>query len=185
MAAPAHSGPGREVFLGPDEMIITKTDSTGHITYANRVFMRIVGYAEHQLLGQPHNIIRHPDMPRGAFRLLWKTLQSGREFFGVVKNYTANGDFYWVFANITPDYGIDHTLQGYFSVRRQAEKSAIDVVAPVYAEMLRIEAAHSKAQAPDASMEWLVAELARQGTDYEGLMLKINANAFTRKGDKA
>jgi len=179
---PAPRDTGREVFLGAEEMIITKTDPTGHITYANRVFMHLVGYAEHELLGQPHNIIRHPDMPRGAFRLMWKTLQAGQEFFAVVKNFTAKGDFYWVFANITPDYGADRKLQGYYSVRRQADKKAIAIVTPVYEQMRRIEAQESKANAPDASMNWLVAELARQGTTYERFILEINADAFGKKG---
>ncbi|WP_028535713.1 PAS domain-containing protein [Paludibacterium yongneupense] len=165
----------REVFLGPDELIITKTDPTGHITYANRVFMRLVDYSEKQLLGRPHNIIRHPDMPRGAFRLMWKTLQAGNEFFAVVKNYTASRSYYWVLANITPDTDINGRLQGYFSVRRQAGRSAVETIKPVYAEMLRIEQATDKASAPDASMNWLLQQLAGQGSDYESFILKLYA----------
>jgi PAS domain S-box-containing protein len=173
MTGPLPVQSGREVNLGPDELIITKTDSSGHISYANRVFMRIVAMEEERLLGRPHNIIRHPDMPRGAFRLLWKTLQSGKEFFGVVKNYTATGDFYWVFANITPDLDIDGRLQGYFSVRRQATRRAIEAVEPVYAEMRRIEAGCGRAEAPDVSMNWLQETLLRQGTDYERFVLGL------------
>ena len=85
MTHPAAGPASKEIRLAPHELIITKTDPTGHITYANRVFMRIAGYAEHELLGKPHNLIRHPDMPRGAYRLMWKTLQQGHEFFAVVK----------------------------------------------------------------------------------------------------
>ena len=70
--------------LAPHELIVTKTDPTGHITYANRVFMRIAGYAEHQLLGKPHNLIRHPDMPRGAYRL---GLGNAAGDFTVIGNY--------------------------------------------------------------------------------------------------
>lgn len=182
MSHPIRQHNGREVMLGPEELIITKTDPTGHITYANRVFMRIAGYGEEQLIGQPHNLIRHPDMPRGVYRMMWKTLQSGQEFFGIVKNYTSNGDFYWVFANITPDYGLDGSLQGYFSVRRQAARSAIGLVQPVYAEMCRIEAQHGKSEAPDVSMNWLLEQMRQQGTDYESFVLKINASAIQRQG---
>jgi aerotaxis receptor len=177
MAAVIPAQTGREVFLGPEELIISKTDPSGHITYANRVFMRIVAMNEDGLLGKPHNIIRHPDMPRGAFRLLWKTLQSDREFFGVVKNFTAKGDFYWVFANITPDLDMSGKLQGYFSVRRQAERRAIEALEPVYAEMRRIEAGCSRAEAPDVSMNWLIETLASQGTDYESFILGLYGSA--------
>ena len=105
----------KEVILPADDLIITKTDGRGQITYANRTFMRITGFDEISVLGKPHNIIRHPDMPRGVFRLMWKTLASQREFFGFVKNYTVDGGFYWVFANVTPDMGADGKLKGYFS----------------------------------------------------------------------
>jgi PAS domain S-box-containing protein len=183
MHSPVTPSQGREVLLAADELIITKTDTTGHITYANRVFMRIAGYGEAQLIGQPHNLIRHPDMPRGVYRMMWKTLQAGQEFFGVVKNYTSSGDYYWVFANITPDYGLDRSLQGYFSVRRQAARSAIETVQPVYAEMCQIEARHSKSEAPDASMDWLLNDLRQQGSNYESFVLKINASGIQCQGD--
>jgi PAS domain S-box-containing protein len=175
----------REVSLGANELIITKTDTRGHITYANPVFMHIAGYTETQLLGQPHNIIRHPDMPRGAFRLMWKTLQAGSEFFGVVKNYTSDGNYYWVFANITPDYGPDQSLTGYFSVRRQADRKAIEAVQPVYAEMCRIESRHSKSEAADVSMNWLLEQMKQQGTDYEQFILGLNPSCFPAKGGVA
>lgn len=84
--------------LREDEFIVSKTDTRGVITYCNRTFMRISGFSEAELFGQPHNIIRHPDMPRGAFRLLWKQLQAGNEFFGYVKNLCKDGSYYWVLA---------------------------------------------------------------------------------------
>lgn len=93
-----------EVRLAYDELIISKTDLSGRITYANKVFMRISDFSEEDLLGQPHNMIRHPDMPRGVFWGLWNTLKQGREFFGLVKNMTAHGDYYWVLANVRPDF---------------------------------------------------------------------------------
>jgi len=177
----AQSPNSREIQLDPDELIISKTNATGHITYANRVFMRIAGYSEAQLLGKPHSIIRHPDMPRGVFRFMWKTLQAGQEFFGIVKNYTASGDFYWVFANITPDYGLNHQLHGYYSVRRQPCREAITAVQAIYSQMLNIEAQHSKIEAPDASMNWLLEQVRQQGTDYQSLVLQLNASALKSK----
>jgi len=169
----------REIQLDANELIVSKTDPTGKITYANRVFMRLAGYAEHELLGKPHNLIRHPDMPRGVFRLMWKTLQTGEEFFGVVKNSTSNGDYYWVLANITPDYDYRGTLQGYYSVRRRPSRAAIGMVSDIYAQMRRVEAASGKAEAPDASIAWLVNTLAGQGTDYNGLVATLLASQDT------
>ncbi|WP_054285626.1 PAS domain-containing protein [Gulbenkiania mobilis] len=178
---PAHS---TEVSLQPGELIITKTDPKGLITYANRVFMRISGYAEHQLLGQPHNIIRHPDMPRGVYRMMWKTLQAGEEFFGVVKNYTIDGNYYWVLANITPDYDRKGQLQGYYSVRRRPSREAVEAASRLYAEMRAIEARTSKPAAPDASAAWLTEEVARTGQDYTSYILSLNAGALGR-GERA
>lgn len=164
---------GPETPVRPDDVIITKTDPQGRITYANRTFMRIVGAPESALLGHPHNIIRHPDMPRGAFRLMWKTLAGGNEFFAAVKNCTASGGFYWVFANITPDYDASGKLQGYFSVRRHLRQEARAAIEPVYARMRAIEQEAGKQAGPDKSVEWLASELAKQGVSYERFVLEI------------
>lgn len=155
-----------------DEFIVTKTDLKGRITYANRVFMRMSDYAEESLLGVQHNIVRHPDMPRGAFKHLWDTIQTGREWFGFVKNMAANGDFYWVFANVTVDYHNDQKI-GYYSVRRQAPQKAVDVIASLYAEMSRIEQAAGPAKACEASLAWLDQQLAAKGVSYEQMMLDL------------
>jgi PAS domain S-box-containing protein len=80
-----------------DEIIVSKTDLKGLITYANKTFLDISGFTEEELLGQPHNIIRHPDMPQCVFKLLWKTVAKGDEIFAYVKNMCKNGDHYWVF----------------------------------------------------------------------------------------
>ena len=86
-----------------EDFIVSKTDAKGRISYSNRIFMEFAGYAEHELLGVQHNIVRHPDMPRAVFKVMWETLQAGQEFFGYVKNMASDGSFYWVFANVTPD----------------------------------------------------------------------------------
>lgn len=166
----------QEVLLDAGDLIITKTDPKGIITYANRKFMEVSAYRESMLLGKPHNIIRHPDMPRGVFRLLWKTLQNKQEFFGLVKNYTADGNFYWVFANITPDYGPGYSVQGYYSVRRQASRSAIAAATELYRQMIQIENNTGKAQAPDASVAWLHQEVARRGfKNYDQFVLNLTS----------
>ena len=132
----------REVFFEPDEIIVSKTDLKGRITYANDVFLRIAGYSEGEILGQPHNIIRHPDMPRAVFKLLWDTLNDGQEIFAYVKNMSKNGDHYWVFAHVTPSLDANGTVVGCHSNRRVPSRQAVDAIAPIYAEVLGTEAQH-------------------------------------------
>lgn len=157
----------REIPVGDSDMIITKTDLTGRITYANRVFMRISNFAERDLLGVQHNLVRHPDMPRGVYRLMWDTLKAGNEFFGVVKNMSADGHYYWVFANVTVDFDSRGQAIGYFSVRRQAPKDAIREATALYEQMLRIEQQAGPATAPEASVKWLTGHFAALDTTYE------------------
>lgn len=160
--------------LADEDFIVSKTDTLGRITYANRIFMEIAGYPEHKLLGVQHNIIRHPDMPRGVFRFMWNTLKAGEEFFGFAKNLSADGGFYWVFANITPDYDQDNKLQGYFSVRRNPPRSALEVLIPIYAEMLAIEKRSSVKEAPDKSLDYLVNVVKQTGAkSYDSLVLGL------------
>jgi PAS domain S-box-containing protein len=130
------SQPGaREIFF--DDLIVSKTDLTGRITYANDVFCRVAGYSETELLGRPHSIIRHPDMPRAVFKYLWDTLAEGREVFAYVKNLARNGDFYWVFAHVTPSQGANRKTVGYHSSRRVPDPAVVrDVITPVYAALL-------------------------------------------------
>ena len=157
----------REIVMEDRDFIVSKTDLKGRITYANRVFMKIAGYAERELLNVQHNIIRHPDMPRGVFRLLWNEIESGHECFAYVKNMAKSGDYYWVFANVTVDYDLNGKPIGFFSVRRKPSRAGIEAVTPVYQEMLRIERQAGPRDAPDASLQWLVDLLKSKGTSYE------------------
>lgn len=165
-----------EVKLQSNEFIVSKTDPSGHITYVNRTFMKIVGWNEQMMVGKPHNIIRHPDMPRGAFRLLWKTLQAKQEFFGLVKNLTAEGSYYWVFANVTLDVALDGRLIGYYSVREQPNPNAVKLIEGVYQEMVRIEKQSNRQEAPDASLTWLMEQIKSYGyPGYEHFILQLNS----------
>src|SRR3954451_7171776 len=132
-----------EVFFDPDDIIVSKTDLKGRLTYANQVFCRIAGYHEREVLGQPHSIIRHPDMPRAVFKLLWEAILDGREIFAYVKNMTKTGHYYWVFAHVTPSFGADRQVLGFHSNRRVPDRRVVEqVIAPFYAELLREEQAH-------------------------------------------
>ena len=163
-----------EVKLSDDEFIVSKTDTKGRITYINRVFMQIAGYSEAELLNVQHNIIRHPDMPRGVFKLMWQTLQQEREFFGYVKNLCRDGSHYWVFANITPDYNAAGDLTGYYSVRRKPSQHAINTITPIYAEMLAAERNASSGQGPDKSIALLRAKLEHMGKEYFELVMELD-----------
>lgn len=165
-----------EVLLAADDLIISKTDLKGRITYANRTFMRIAGFDEEQLLDRPHNLIRHPDMPKGVFKFLWQELKQGHEFFGFVKNYTSDHGYYWVFANITPDFDSNGNVQGYFSVRRRPNPDAIPVVESIYQKMLQIEQRHSKAEACGHSLAFLNQLLQGKGISYERFVMQLQSN---------
>ncbi|MCK7474944.1 MAG: PAS domain-containing protein [Rhodopseudomonas palustris] len=132
-----------ERFFDADDIIVSKTDLKGRITYANPTFCRIAGYDEDELLGQPHSIIRHPDMPRCVFKLLWDTLEQRREIFAYVKNMARNGDFYWVFCPCDAVLRRDRRgVVGYHSNRRVPDRRVVAAIEPLYAELLREEQSH-------------------------------------------
>ncbi len=120
-----------ELVLPDDTMIVTKTDLKGRITYVNRDFIEISGYTEAELLGQPHNIVRHPDMPPEAFEDLWHALGEQRPWVGYVKNRRKNGDFYWVEAHAAPIWE-GQQVTGYMSVRRKAARDKIEAAEAAY-----------------------------------------------------
>ena len=160
--------------MRPDDFIVSKTDPKGKITYCNRIFIELSGYREAELLGQPHSVIRHPDMPRAVFRLLWQTLQQGEEFFGYVKNRCKNGQYYWVMANVTPSYDVDNKLLGYYSVRRCPQRSALEKIEPVYRRMIEEESRHTSArQAMDASTQIFHDFVNQSGHEYNELILEL------------
>ena len=164
---------GREVSLGADEQIVSKTNLKGQITYANRAFMHLCDYAENDLLGVQHNIVRHPDMPRAVFHMMWETLQAGQEFFGFVKNLTANGDHYWVFANVTPDREPGGEVVGYFSVRRRPSQRGVEAAGALYAEMVAAERQAGPARAIEASRALLEERLGGQSYERFALALQL------------
>ncbi len=163
----------KEVTFSTKELIISKTDLQGKITYANRTFMKVSNYSELELLGQNHNLIRHPTMPRGVFYGLWDTLKSGNEFFGFIKNYTSDNNYYWVFANVTPDL-VNGKVTGYYSVRRSPAKQAISSVEKLYHHMLDNEQRMERNKAPEASWLWLTDLIAKEhNKSYEEFALSL------------
>jgi len=124
-----------EEYTFKDGIIVSSTDVKGIITYANRKFCEIAGYDKKALVGKNHNIIRHPDMPKAAFKEVWDTLESGQSWSGLVKNLRKDGRYYWVYSHITPIQN-DGVLTGYTAARRPASDSELAEIIPVYQELL-------------------------------------------------
>ena len=160
---------GVEQFFDEDEIIVSKTDLKGRITYCNDVFLRIAGYTEAECLGQPHSLIRHPEMPRCVFGLLWETIQDGREIFAYVVNRCKNGDHYWVNAHVTPSRDGSGKIIGYHSNRRVPDRSILeDKIMPLYKNLLAEEQKHANRKAGLEASNRLVTDLlTRQNVEYD------------------
>ena len=157
--------------LGDDDFIVTKTDAQGRILYANRIFIALSGFTEAELLGSQHNIIRHPDMPRSVFKLLWEHIAAGQEFMGYVKNMAKDGSFYWVLATVTPDRDAQRNIIGYTSVRRKPRTDAVKAAAALYRDMLATESRAGARDAIDAGSA--VLNQALNGKSYEQFVLAL------------
>lgn len=162
-----------ERVMREDDFIVSKTDPKGIITYCNPIFIEFSGYSEAELLGSQHNIIRHPDMPRAVFKLLWDTIQAKRECNAYVKNMAKDGSFYWVFANVTPNFDRDGNVIGYFSVRRKPSASGVKTASGLYAAMLAAEQRAGARDAIAASTKILTDLLKEKGLSYDELVLAI------------
>lgn len=163
----------QERVMRENDFIVSKTNPKGIITYGNPIFIEFSGYTEAELIGTQHNIIRHPDMPRAAFKLAWDTIQSGKEFFGYVKNMSKDGSYYWVFTHITPDFGLDGSITGYTSVRRCPKRSAVDAIIPLYQKMVQAEHAAGARDAIAAGTAVLVDFLKGANSEYEQLICSL------------
>jgi PAS domain S-box-containing protein len=157
-----------EKTFASDVLLVTKTDLKGIITYANRGFMDIVAMSEDELVGQPHNIIRHPQMPKIIFKYLWTYLQQGTEIHAYVKNLCADGSFYWVMANVTPSY-LNGKVVGYHSSRRLPTVHALSIIKPLYDRLLQAEKTGG-IQASEKIMNDLLQE---QGVAYDEFILSF------------
>ena len=124
----------QEWFFSSNEYILSETDEKGIIIYANEIFCEIAGYKIEELIGQPHNIIRHPDMPRIAFKGLWDDIQTKGFWTGIVKNLRKDGGYYWVHATVLRRTHSDGSVT-YLSVRRVPDRATVDSCITLYAEL--------------------------------------------------
>jgi len=127
-----------EWYFPEDSYILSETDSKGFILYANEIFYEIAGYTPNELEGEPHNIIRHPDMPRIAFKGLWDDIQSKGFWSGIVKNLRKDGAYYWVHATVLRKISSNGEIT-YLSIRRVPKRSDVEACIPLYAELKSAE----------------------------------------------
>jgi PAS domain S-box-containing protein len=156
------------------ELIVSKTDTRGNITYGNEIFAKMAGYTEYEYLGQPHNIIRHPDMPKAVFKLLWDTLATGKEINAYVKNLARDGSYYWVFANVTPSFDRNHNVVGYHSTRRNPNPKALEIVSGLYKKMKGAESYGGVHESTGV----LVSVLEAHKLSYEELIYRLQYNTL-------
>jgi PAS domain S-box-containing protein len=152
-----------------DDFIVSKTDLKGRITYCNEIFIKFAGLSEKELLGKPHNIIRNSDMPKVIFKLLWERIQNKKEIFAYVKNRSADGGYYWVYANVTASIDTNGTIIGYYSVRRKPNDSALSIIENLYRELLNRE----RSGGVEASLNYLNQLLESKGVSYDEFINSI------------
>lgn len=166
---------GVERHFARDDLIVSKTDTKGRITYGNRLFIELAGFKEKELIGAPHSIIRHPDMPRCIFKVLWDRIESGKEVFAYVVNRSANGDHYWVFAHVTPSFGPGGEILGYHSNRRVPDRRVLEqIIQPLYADLKKIEEnASDRKIGQEQSFQKLNQMLQQKGKSYEEFIFAL------------
>lgn len=157
---------GIERSFRENDIIVSKTDTRGIMTYVNDIFLNVSGYTEQEMIGRPHSVIRHPDMPRCVFKLLWDTINSGEEIFAYVINRAKNGDHYWVFAHVTPNFDSAGRITGFHSSRRAPKASAVEKIIPVYRALLEEEKKHPVTAQVEASTQLLLNVLGQKGISY-------------------
>lgn len=168
---------GQEVTFNDDEIIVSKTNLKGHITYANKLFLDIAGYSEEEVIGKPHNLIRHPDMPRVIFKMLWDTVKEGREVFAYVLNRCKNGDHYWVYAHVTPSRDMNGQITGYHSNRRVPQKDILSQsIIPLYRQLKQAEDIQDRKQGLLDSKMMMDGFLADKQLAYDEFIMTVGQN---------
>lgn len=153
----------KEVVWDKSRVIMSKTDHRGIIEYANEVFVDVCGYEDYELMGQPHSIIRHPDMPKVLFKVLWENLKLGGNFHAVVKNLAKSGRYYWVVTDFESTKNEEGEITHYFGRRRAVPQEIItNYIEPLYKKLLQIE----KASGVEYSEKYLIGFLEEKNRSY-------------------
>jgi PAS domain S-box-containing protein len=155
------------------DMIVSKSDAEGNITYTNPIFMKISGYSQGELLDQPHSILRHPDMPKVIFKYLWDNLKAGKDVNAYVKNLCKDGGYYWVLAQVRVARNPDGSFRNYVSTRKQMLPNARSVIPDLYAKLLEIEKSDGVEASEKALMDFL-AENGQSAETFNDFMQSLN-----------
>lgn len=160
----------KEVSWDKTQTIMSKTDLYGTIEYANETFVDVCGYEDYELMAQPHNIIRHPDMPKVVFKVLWDNIKQGNKFHGIVKNLAKSGRYYWVITDFEYLRDADGNIVNYIARRKSVPQAVItNHIEPLYKRLLQIE----QASGIDASEKYLIGFLEEKGLNYVDLVTKL------------
>jgi len=163
----------QEIMLDPKRYIVSKTDAKGIITYGNDYFVEISGYKESELIGKPHNIVRHPDMPKVIFKLMWDRIQIGGSIMAIVKNRAKDGRYYWVVTEFESKRDkLNNHITGYTAFRKAAPREAIDEIEKVYVKLLEIE----KESGIEGSRNYFIGMLEDKGVSYDEYIDKLVGN---------
>jgi PAS domain S-box-containing protein len=165
---------GVERKLGEEEIIVSKTDPSGRILYVNQTLLKISDFTEADLIGQQHSIVRHPEMPRSVFKLLWETIQSGQEIFAYVVNLTKYGDHYWVFAHVTPSFDEGGNIIGFHSNRRAPDRKGVQSAQALYKVLLEEEQRYAdRRKGMLSATELLQSMLADKQVEYDQFVFTL------------
>ena len=160
----------KEVGWNKSQVVISETDVYGRITNVNDVFCNVCGYSPEEMIGQPHSIIRHPDMPKLVFKLLWDNLKVGNNFIGVIKNLAKSGEYYWVITDFEMRRDATGNITHYIARRKSVTKAVIEnYVAPLYETLLKLE----KVGGMELSSRFFKNYLAKQGKDYIDFIIDV------------
>ena len=160
----------KEVGWNKSQVVISETDVYGRITNVNDVFCNVCGYSPEEMIGQPHSIIRHPDMPKLVFKLLWDNLKVGNNFIGVIKNLAKSGEYYWVITDFEMRRDATGNITHYIARRKSVPKAVIEnYVAPLYDTLLKLE----KVGGMELSSRFFKNYLAKQGKDYIDFIIDV------------
>ncbi|HCR85902.1 MAG TPA: chemotaxis protein [Alphaproteobacteria bacterium] len=165
---------GKQRDMKDGDIIVSKTNLKGHVVYGNDVFCDIAGYTVSEIMGTPHSFLRHPDMPRCVFKLLWDSIQAGKEIFAYVVNRAKNGDHYWVMAHVTPSFDPTGNIIGYHSNRRKPSNSAINAISSLYKTLKQVESNSANPKdGMQAGYEHLIKILNEKNISYDEFILSI------------
>ncbi|CAA6818256.1 MAG: SIGNAL-TRANSDUCTION SENSOR PROTEIN-PAS/PAC domain [uncultured Sulfurovum sp.] len=158
-----------EIKFSRKKFIVSKTDLKGKIIFTNKNFSEISGYTEAELVGENHNILRHPDMPKAVFFLVWKTLLAGNPISGVIKNLAKDGRYYWVIADLEAKKDTNGNIIALTAFRRAAPQDVIDKIEELYATMVSIEKKHGM----EKSLAYVEAYLEDNNLNYNEFIKEL------------